>query len=236
MRSTRRVDRTPKERDLATRYERRRFAKRALDLSIATPLLLLMAPVMGLVAIACLVTQGRPILFRQRRPGMAGVPFTIVKFRTMRLPRPGEDPYRTDQYRVTSLGRLLRATSLDELPELWNVIRGDMSLVGPRPLLMEYMDTYSPRQARRHSVRPGMTSWAIVQGRHSLGFAERLELDVWYVENWSMGLDLRILWMTGHQVIRGGSVAITQDVEAIGFPLPDKPGGGATRQAGLIDE
>jgi lipopolysaccharide/colanic/teichoic acid biosynthesis glycosyltransferase len=218
-----------------THGARERFAKRALDLCIALPALLVLLPVIGVVAIGVGVTQGRPILFRQRRPGLAGAPFTILKFRTMREVRAGEDPHRTDEARVTPLGRLLRRTSLDELPELWNVVRGEMSLVGPRPLLMEYLETYGPRQARRHEMRPGVTSWAIVQGRHSLGFAERLELDVWYVEHWSLRLDIRILWMTAAQMLHPGRVAVTQDIDEIGFPLPFDSSEGRQRSPGLRD-
>jgi lipopolysaccharide/colanic/teichoic acid biosynthesis glycosyltransferase len=227
------------EGDLAL-VERRRikgFAKRALDLGISVPALVALMPVMLLVAIALLLTQGRPILFRQRRPGLAGDQFTIVKFRTMRAPRAGEDRYRTDRDRVTKLGRWLRATSLDELPELWNVVRGEMSLVGPRPLLTEYLASYTPRQSRRHDVRPGVTSWAIVHGRHSLTFEERLELDVWYVEHWSIGLDVRILWMTARQLLRRGGVAVTQDIDRVGFPIPpDGSGSGSSRTVGPSDE
>jgi lipopolysaccharide/colanic/teichoic acid biosynthesis glycosyltransferase len=196
-----------------------RAAKRVLDVVVAVSALVLLAPVLGGVGLAIAVVDGRPVLFRQRRPGRAGRPFTMVKFRTMRPPRQSEDPFRTDAVRVTRLGRLLRSTSLDELPELWNVVRGEMSLVGPRPLLMEYLDQYTPNQARRHNVRPGITSWAIVRGRHALGFAARLELDTWYVDHWSLALDLRILAMTAAQLVRRRDVAVTQDVDAVGFPL-----------------
>jgi lipopolysaccharide/colanic/teichoic acid biosynthesis glycosyltransferase len=194
--------------------------KRALDIVLAFVALVVLAPVLGLVAIAIARSDGRPVLFRQVRPGRGGQPFTIVKFRTMRAPRVGEDRYRTDSARVTRLGRFLRSSSLDELPELWNVLRGDMSLVGPRPLLMEYLTSYTARQARRHEVRPGITSWAIVNGRHALTFQARLELDVWYVEHWSLALDFRILGMTAAQVIRRKDVTATQDVDQVGFPLP----------------
>jgi lipopolysaccharide/colanic/teichoic acid biosynthesis glycosyltransferase len=197
-----------------------RVVKRLLDLLLSTVAVVILSPVMAAIAVASLATQGRPVLFRQRRPGRGGVPFTIVKFRTMRPPRSGEIWFATDNERVTRLGRFLRSTSLDELPELWNVIRGEMSLVGPRPLLMEYLDSYTPWQARRHEVRPGITSWAIVHGRHSLSFADRLELDVWYVDHWSPWLDLRILAMTIGQVLRRTDVAVAQDVDAVGFPLP----------------
>jgi sugar transferase EpsL len=196
-----------------------RRVKRWIDVVLASAALVLLAPVMTVVAVAILVTQGRPILFRQRRPGYLGRPFTIVKFRTMRAPRPGETWYRTDERRLTRLGRFLRTSSIDELPELWNVVNGEMSLVGPRPLLMQYLETYTPRQARRHDVLPGVTSWAIVNGRNGLGFAERLELDVQYVERWSLRLDARILLMTISQVLRRTGAEASQDVDELGFPL-----------------
>jgi lipopolysaccharide/colanic/teichoic acid biosynthesis glycosyltransferase len=201
-----------------------RRAKRWIDVILASTALVLLSPVMTAVAVVILVTQGQPILFRQRRPGYLGRPFTIVKFRTMRAPRPGEIWFRTDERRLTRLGRFLRTSSIDELPELWNVLKGEMSLVGPRPLLMQYLATYTPRQARRHDVLPGITSWAIVNGRNGLGFAERLELDVRYVERWSLRLDARILLMTISQVLRRTGAEAAQDVDQLGFPLAaDQP-------------
>ena len=152
----------------ATRQRAARMAKRAMDIAGATLGLLLLSPILAWTALAVLATQGRPILFRQERPGLGGKPFTIMKFRTMRAPRPGEVYYLTDDQRITRLGRFLRSTSLDEIPELWNVVRGDMSLVGPRPLLMEYLNEYSPIERRRHAVRPGITGWAVVNGRNTL--------------------------------------------------------------------
>ncbi len=198
----------------------RRGAKRIIDVVLAATVLLVLSPVIAATALAIIATDGRPILFRQRRPGRGGAPFTIVKFRTMRAPRPGEAWYRTDDERVTRLGRLLRTTSLDELPELWNVLRGDMSLVGPRPLLMEYLPVYTPDQARRHDVRPGITGWAIIHGRNDLSFAERLALDTWYVDHWSLRLDARILIATVGQVLRRSGATPAQDVDRLGFPLP----------------
>jgi sugar transferase EpsL len=195
-------------------------AKRAFDMVFAAVGLIVLTPVLAGAALVVLVSSGRPILFRQRRPGLGGRPFTIVKFRTMRETRPGEVAYLTDADRVTRVGRVLRSTSIDELPELWNVLRGDMSIVGPRPLLMEYLESYTARQRRRHAVRPGVTSWAIVQGRHILRFDERIDLDVWYVEHWSFRLDLRIIAMTIDQVLRRTHVETTQDPALIGFPLP----------------
>ena len=181
--------------------------------------LLVLAPALTWVALAVAATLGLPVLFRQQRPGLGGMPFTIYKFRTMRSPRRGEVWYLTDDERITRLGRLLRATSLDELPELWNVIRGDMSLVGPRPLLMEYLDKYTPEERRRHDMRPGITGWAAVNGRNALQFRDRLRLDAWYVDNWSLALDARILMMTAIQVLRRTDVSTTEDL-ALGFPLP----------------
>jgi lipopolysaccharide/colanic/teichoic acid biosynthesis glycosyltransferase len=147
----------------------------------------------------------------------------LFKFRTMRPPRPGEVWYATDEQRVSRLGRFLRTSSLDELPELWNVLRADMSLVGPRPLLMEYLDAYTSEQHRRHELRPGLTSWAAVHGRHFLPFTERVALDVWYVDHWSLRLDARIIARTAADVVRRNDVAVAEDNVALGFPLPPVP-------------
>jgi sugar transferase EpsL len=194
--------------------------KRGIDVAGASVGLVVLSPPLAGTAAAIVVTQGRPVFFRHVRPGLDERPFTMVKFRTMRDPRPGEVWYQTDEQRVTRMGRFLRSSSIDELPELWNVLRGDMSMVGPRPLLTEYLDQYTPEQRRRHVMRPGITGWAAVNGRHELKFEERLELDVWYVDHWSLALDLRILGMTIIQVLRRSSVATTQDLAAVGFPLP----------------
>jgi sugar transferase EpsL len=163
--------------------------------------LLLCLPLLALVAAAVYAFLGRPVLHRQRRLGLRGAPFAIVKFRTM---REGEG---SDAQRLGRFGRFLRATSLDELPELWNVLRGEMSLVGPRPLLPQYKDRYTTEQARRHEVRPGLTGWAQVNGRNRLPWDERLALDVWYVDHWSLGLDLRILARTVPVVLRRQGIA-----------------------------
>jgi lipopolysaccharide/colanic/teichoic acid biosynthesis glycosyltransferase len=185
-----------------------RRAKRIIDTAVATTALVLLSPVMAVVAIAVRRDVGSPILFRQERPGLHGTPFTILKFRTMREPEFGsganvEDPDRVqDRERTSRFGHLLRSTSLDELPELWNVIRGDMSIVGPRPLLMEYLPHYSPEQARRHEVRPGITGLAQIKGRHALDWDERFRLDVWYIDNWSLTLDWRIMSDTALEVLR----------------------------------
>lgn len=167
--------------------------KRILDAGVAGVGLVVTAPLQAAVALAVLKEHGRPVLFRQPRPGKDGRVFELVKFRTMLLP----DAQRvSDADRLTSLGKLLRATSLDELPTLWNVLKGDMSLVGPRPLLVQYLERYSPEQARRHEVRPGITGLAQVRGRNSLDWDDKFALDVEYVDNRSLGLDLRILWET----------------------------------------
>lgn len=176
-------------------------AKRALDVLLAGVVLLLTAPVIAVLAAAVRVTMGRPVLFRQLRAGLRGEPFTILKFRTMRdAPPAGSAP--SDDERLTPLGSFMRRTSLDELPQLWNVLRGEMSLVGPRPLLMEYLGLYSPEQARRHAVRPGITGWTQVNGRNALTWDEKFKLDVWYVDNQSLLLDLRILLRTAVKVVR----------------------------------
>jgi sugar transferase EpsL len=197
----------------------RRAVKRLMDLVVATIALVVLSPVLVAVALAVAIRQGRPILFRQQRPGLGGKLFTIYKFRTMRVPRAGEVYYLTDNERITRLGKFLRATSLDELPELLNVLRGDMSLVGPRPLLPEYLEKYTPEEARRHLVKPGITGWAVVNGRNVLRFEDRLRLDVWYVDHWSLRLDVRILATTFWQVVRRKGVSTTEDLE-LGFPLP----------------
>jgi sugar transferase EpsL len=176
--------------------------KRLIDILGSAFGLAVTSPVLLVAAVAIRTTMGSPICFRQRRPGFHGEPFELVKFRTMRAPRPGEDPLRTDGDRLTRVGRFLRATSLDELPTLWNVLRGDMSLVGPRPLLMQYLDRYAPEQFRRHAVKPGVTGWAQINGRNTLSWEKKFELDVWYVDHHSFLLDLRILVATAYKVIR----------------------------------
>jgi lipopolysaccharide/colanic/teichoic acid biosynthesis glycosyltransferase len=201
--------------------------KRLLDVSVSAGALVVLAPLLAAIALAIVATDGRPVLFRQLRPGYRGRPFTILKFRTMRPLRAGEVVYEMDHLRVTPLGRFLRTTSLDELPELWNVLRGDMSLVGPRPLLLEYLPLYSHEERRRHDVLPGITGWAVVNGRHVLKFRERLALDAWYAEHWSLRLDLAILARTLGQVLRRADVAAVQDIDEIGFPL--RPAGGAAQ-------
>lgn len=178
------------------------FWKRVIDILAAAVGLVLLSPILLLLALAVRARLGSPVLFRQIRPGLRACPFTILKFRTMRDARDSNGLPLPDGERLPPLGRFLRSTSLDELPELWNVLRGDMSLVGPRPLLTEYLPLYSERQARRHEVRPGITGWAQVNGRNSLGWNERFELDVEYVERYSLVMDARILALTALKVFR----------------------------------
>jgi sugar transferase EpsL len=193
-------------------------AKRAIDVAGALTGMVVLSPVLAWVAVAVMISMGPPILFRQQRPGRGGRLFTIVKFRTMRAAPPREQWFGKDAFRVTRLGRFLRSTSIDELPELWNVLVGDMSLVGPRPLLVEYLPQYTTREQRRHEMRPGITGWAAVSGRHTLKFEDRLERDAWYVEHWSLSLDFRILALTVLQVLGRSGVRATQDLAEIGFP------------------
>ncbi len=174
----------------------RLLLKRALDRSIAAAGLVATAPVMAATAVAIRVTMGSPVLFRQQRPGRHGRPFTLYKFRTMRNALDTHGRPLTDAQRLTKLGQLLRSTSIDELPQLVNVLRGELSLVGPRPLLMEYLPRYSPEQARRHEVLPGMTSWTAINGRNDLSWPEKLAMDVWYVDHWNLKLDLQIIAKT----------------------------------------
>ena len=183
------------------RHERRRadVRKRRFDIILSALALALTAPVQGAVALVVLATQGRPVLFRQPRPGLHGEVFVLTKFRTMRCV---DATHVTDAERLTRVGRFLRSTSLDELPSLWNVLRGDMSIVGPRPLLVSYLDRYTPEQSRRHQVRPGITGLAQVSGRNSLSWEERFALDVEYVERRSLALDVSILWRTVAAVAR----------------------------------
>jgi lipopolysaccharide/colanic/teichoic acid biosynthesis glycosyltransferase len=176
--------------------------KRALDIAVSTSALLTLSPVLVGAACAVRLSMGRPVFFRQRRPGLNGEPFELVKFRTMRSARPGEDECATDAMRLTRVGRVLRDYSLDELPTLWNVLRGDMSLVGPRPLLMQYIGRYSPEQARRHLVKPGVTGWAQTNGRNAIDWSRKLALDVWYVDHQSLALDFEILASTLVKVLR----------------------------------
>ena len=170
--------------------------KRFLDVVISSLGLMMMSPLMAVLALAIRVLLGSPVFFRQTRPGLFGRPFLMIKFRTMLDARGADGNLLPDSARITSFGKFLRATSLDELPELWNVLTGDMSLVGPRPLLVDYLSLYSDHQMRRHEVRPGITGWAQICGRNAISWEEKFELDVWYVENQSLTLDLKILLLT----------------------------------------
>ncbi len=181
--------------------------KRGIDVAAATVGLVLFAVPMLAVAAAIRVSMGSPVIFRQQRPGRGGAPFELLKFRTMRPPLSRERATDDDGMRITALGAFLRRTSLDELPTLWNVLRGDMSLVGPRPLLMEYLPLYSPEQSRRHVVRPGLTGWAQIHGRNDQTWEERLAMDVWYVDHQSLLLDLRIIAATIGKVLSGAGVS-----------------------------
>jgi lipopolysaccharide/colanic/teichoic acid biosynthesis glycosyltransferase len=162
---------------------------------------------MALIAFLVRLKLGSPVFFRQKRPGLDGKPFELLKFRTMADRRDAAGKELPDSDRLTGIGRWLRATSLDELPELWNVIRGDMSLVGPRPLLMEYLPLYSPEQSRRHDVRPGITGWAQINGRNAISWEEKFKLDVWYVDNQSFWLDLKILFFTVFRVFQRSGIS-----------------------------
>lgn len=175
--------------------------KRFIDILVSSAALILLSPVLMVVMYKVRKNLGSPALFRQIRPGLNGVPFELVKFRTMKDAVDKNGEQLPDSARMTSFGKRLRSSSLDELPELWNVLKGDMSLVGPRPLLMKYLPLYNEEQARRHEVRPGVTGWAQVNGRNTLGWKEKFELDTWYVDNHSVKLDLKILFLTVKKVL-----------------------------------
>ena len=199
--------------------------KRLLDVVVAAGLLVVLSPVIGAVALAVRVQMGSPVLFRQKRPGHHGQPFELLKFRSMIDAFDAEGRLRSDAERLTALGRWLRATSLDELPQLWNVLRGDMSLVGPRPLLMDYLPLYDAAQARRHDVRPGVTGLAQVRGRNLLDWRQKFELDIWYVDHCSFLLDLRILCLTVIKVLRRDGIE-----GGAGTAMPRFEGGGTARK------
>jgi sugar transferase EpsL len=185
----------------------RLWIKRGVDVTLAGAAGLLGAPLIAATALAVRYAIGRPVLFSQQRPGRHGAPFRLYKFRTMTDARDAEGNLLPDRQRLTRIGKLLRDFSLDELPQLWNVVNGDMSLVGPRPLLTQYLDRYTPEQARRHDVLPGITGWAQVNGRNSRSWEEKFELDVWYVDHWSPMLDAKILAVTILAVLRRDGVA-----------------------------
>ena len=181
--------------------------KRVFDLIITIPALIVLSLFLIILATLVAFLLGSPILFRQKRPGWRGKPFWLLKFRTMTNARDAEENRLPDAARLPRFGRFLRATSLDEIPELLNVLKGDMSLVGPRPLLMQYLDRYTPEQARRHDVKPGITGWAQVNGRNAITWEEKFNLDVWYVDNWSLWLDVKIICMTIWKILKSEGIS-----------------------------
>ena len=194
--------------------------RRLLDLTGASLLSVLLAPVLAGLALAIRLSMGRPVLFRQLRPGFRGEPFEVLKFRTMKEADGEDGEPLPDEERLTKVGIFMRKLSLDELPQLWNILKGDMSFIGPRPLLMEFLRWYSPEQMRRHEVKPGVTGWAQVQGRHDIPFSKRLALDVWYVDNRSLRVDLKIVGLTILKVLsmRGSQPAQTDaEVDDVGL-------------------
>lgn len=195
--------------------------KRGFDILVAGTLLVILLPVFLVVVLLVRTRLGSPVLFRQQRPGLHGRPFEIIKFRTMTDARDSEGRLLPDGERLTRFGRFLRSSSLDELPELWNVLKGEMSLVGPRPLLMEYLPLYSPQQARRHEVRPGITGWAQVNGRNAISWDEKFAMDVWYVDNRSLVLDLRVLALTVLKVFKREGISAVGEATAAKFTRVD---------------
>jgi sugar transferase EpsL len=194
--------------------------RRLFDLTGASILSVVLSPILAGLALAIRLTMGSPVFFRQQRPGYRGEPFEVYKFRTMKEAADAEGNLLPDEERLTRLGIFMRQLSLDELPQLWNILRGDMSFIGPRPLLMEFLKWYSPEQMRRHDVKPGVTGWAQVQGRHDIPFSKRLALDVWYVDNRSLRVDLKIVGLTLLKVLsaRGAQPAQTDaEVDDVGL-------------------
>ena len=184
-----------------------RWGKRFFDLVLTITLLIVLAPLMALIALLVRLNLGNPIIYRQIRPGLHGKSFTCYKFRTMTEDLDGQGDLLPDKERLTGLGKFLRRASLDELPELWNVLKGDMSLVGPRPLLVSYLERYSPEQARRHDVKPGITGWAQVNGRNAITWEDKFRHDVWYVDNRNFRLDIKIIFMTILKVMKGEGIS-----------------------------
>lgn len=210
----------------------RKFGKRFFDLVLVIPGLILISPMLLLVAIVAKFKIGSPVLFQQERPGIHGKIFKMIKFRSMRNDRDANGELLPDEVRLVPFGKLLRATSLDEFPELWNVIKGEMSLVGPRPLLAKYLDRYNPTQARRHEVRPGITGWAQINGRNAITWEEKFDYDVWYVDNLSFFLDVKILAFTVLKVFkRSGTSAEGHATmpEFLGTPTTNKQEGATIR-------
>lgn len=200
-----------------------RSGKRLWDLAMTIPLAIVLSPIVAVVAIMVRIKLGAPVLFRHKRPGLDGKPFIMLKFRTMTEARDPSGELRPDAERITSFGRFLRASSLDELPELFNVLKGDMSLVGPRPLLMQYIERYTPEQMRRQNVRPGVTGWAQINGRNAISWEQKFALDCWYIDHVSLRLDLLILLRTIGQVVRRESISQEGQAtmsEFLGTPHP----------------
>jgi lipopolysaccharide/colanic/teichoic acid biosynthesis glycosyltransferase len=200
------------------------FVMRTFDVVASAAALVVLSPVLAVVALVVRVTMGRPVFFTDQRAGRRGQPFRLVKFRTMRAPRADEQGYAHDAVRLTPVGRFLRSTSLDELPTLWNVLRGDMAIVGPRPLPVQYLPRYSAEHNRRHEVRPGITGWAQVNGRNALSWDDRLDLDVWYVDHRSVRLDARIIVRTVTTVVRREGIS-----HAGHATMPEFKGSGAPK-------
>lgn len=196
--------------------------KRVFDVFVSGGALLVLFPLLVLLAVVVAAKLGRPVLFSQLRPGLGGKPFRMVKFRTMTDQRDANGELLPDSERMTSFGRFLRSTSLDELPELWNVLKGDMSLVGPRPLLMSYLSLYSQEQYRRHDVRPGVTGWAQINGRNAISWEAKFKLDVWYVDNRSFWLDLKILFLTVKKVLVRDGISSEGEVTMAPFTGSEK--------------
>jgi lipopolysaccharide/colanic/teichoic acid biosynthesis glycosyltransferase len=201
-----------------------RIFKRLIDLLVSAIALILLAPLMAAVAVLLWLTMGPPILFRQARAGYQGSPFTLFKFTTMQGVRDAQGQLLPDKDRLTKVGIFLRRVSLDELPQLWNVLIGDMSLVGPRPLLVDYVPRYSREQARRHEVKPGITGWAQVNGRNTLSWEQKFSLDVWYVDHWSFGLDAKIIWNTIQKVLQREGISLDGHATMPEFTGSNHPG------------
>lgn len=188
------------------------YGKRIFDLTLAVVLLMVLSPVLVVIALVLYLKLGCPVLFRQQRPGLHGNPFVICKFRSMTDVKDKEGLMLQDSERLSNIGKWLRSVSIDELPELWNVIKGDMSFVGPRPLLVEYLPLYSPEQSRRHEVRPGITGWAQINGRNAISWEEKFKLDIWYVDQRSLWLDIKILYMTFWHLLKQEGVHAENNV------------------------
>jgi lipopolysaccharide/colanic/teichoic acid biosynthesis glycosyltransferase len=201
-----------------------RIFKRLIDLTVSAIALILLAPLMAAVAVLVWLTMGPPILFRQARAGYQASPFILFKFTTMRSARDAQRRLLPDKDRLTRVGIILRRFSLDELPQLWNVLIGEMSLVGPRPLLADYLPRYSPEQARRHEVKPGITGWAQVNGRNTLSWEQKFNLDVWYVDHQSLGLDAKIIWETMQRVLQRDGISLDGHATMPEFTGSNRPG------------